>query len=175
MDKDFKKIGIDLSLDDTAKIKHPHLVELGDHVAIDVGVYCSTQMKIGDYVHIAPYVCIIGGNESSLIMDDFSGVAAGSKLVCGSDNFVDGMLNPQVPIEFRDVIIKPIIFEKYACVGVNSVVLPGVTLAEGSILGANSLLTESTEPWMIYVGSPAKPVKQRNKESVLSGAKKLGY
>jgi acetyltransferase-like isoleucine patch superfamily enzyme len=48
-------------------------------------------------------------------------------------------------------------------------------MAEGSVLGANSLLKESTEPWTIYVGSPARPIKIRDKESILKSARKLGY
>jgi galactoside O-acetyltransferase len=51
--------------------------------------------------------------------------------------------------------------------------MPGVTLAEGSILGANSLLTKDTEPWTIYVGSPAKPVKLREKEIIINYSKKI--
>jgi galactoside O-acetyltransferase len=51
--------------------------------------------------------------------------------------------------------------------------MQGVTLAEGSILGANSLLTKNTEPWTIYVGSPAKPIKIRDKESVIQLGEKL--
>jgi galactoside O-acetyltransferase len=42
-------------------------------------------------------------------------------------------------------------------------------------LGANSLATKDLEPWTIYVGSPAKPVKMRDKDIVLKYAKELGY
>ena len=45
--------------------------------------------------------------------------------------------------------------------------MPGVTLQEGAILGANSLLTNDAEPWTIYVGSPARPVKTREKDIIL--------
>jgi putative colanic acid biosynthesis acetyltransferase WcaF len=48
-------------------------------------------------------------------------------------------------------------------------------LAEGSVVGANSLVTKSTEPWTVYVGSPAKPIRIRDKESVLKFALELGY
>ena len=51
----FKSVGVDLYVVETARIKHPEYVELGNHVAIDMGVYASTSMQIGDYVHIAPY------------------------------------------------------------------------------------------------------------------------
>ncbi len=35
---------------------------IGDHTAIDKGFYCTTQLIIGNYVHIGPYVTIIGFN-----------------------------------------------------------------------------------------------------------------
>jgi galactoside O-acetyltransferase len=53
--------------------------------------------------------------------------------------------------------------------------MPGITLAEGSVVGSNSVLTKDTEPWTIYVGSPAKPVGKRDKEIILKNAKELGY
>jgi len=53
--------------------------------------------------------------------------------------------------------------------------MPGITLAEGSVVGAGSVLTKDTEPWTVYVGSPAKPVSIRDPELALKGAKSLGY
>jgi galactoside O-acetyltransferase len=48
-------------------------------------------------------------------------------------------------------------------------------MAEGSVLGAGAVLTKDTEPWMVYTGIPAKPIKMRNKELILENARKLGY
>jgi acetyltransferase-like isoleucine patch superfamily enzyme len=171
----FKKSGKDLYVDPTSRIKHPESVEFGDHVAIDMGVYASTSMEIGDYVHIAPYTCIIGGKDSKLVMGNFAGISSGCKILCGSDDFTKGLMNPQVPIEYRSPKITTVTFEDYSCVGVNCVVMPGITLAEGSVVGSNSVLTKDTEPWTIYVGSPAKPVGKRDKEIILKNAKELGY
>jgi len=164
---EFKKQGKDLFVADTAIIKRPHLVEVKNHVAIDIGVYLSTSATIGDYVHIAPYVCVIGGEKSNLIMGDFSGVAAGAKIICGSDDFTKGMLNPQVPNEYKETKYETVTFEEYSCVGVNCVVLPGVTLGEGSVVGAGSVVTKDTKPWTIYVGSPAKEVGKRDKTKII--------
>jgi galactoside O-acetyltransferase len=171
----FKQTGIDLYLDTTSRIKHPEFIEVGNHVAIDMGVYLSTSAIIRDYVHIAPYACIIGGSDSMLIMDHFSGISAGSKILCGSDDFTQGMMNPQVPIKYRFPKISKVHFKAFSCIGVNSVVMPGVTLAEGSVVGSNSVVTKDTEPWTIYVGNPAKPVKIRDKELIMKYAKELGY
>jgi galactoside O-acetyltransferase len=170
----FKKIGDDVFISDLVIIKKPHLCEIGSHNAIDNGVVISTQLIMGDYIHIAPYVVVIGGEESKLILEDFSFVASGTKIVCGSEDYTgDGLVGPTIPKELRSIRYTTVKFEKYAGCGVNCSIMPGVTLAEGSILGANSLLTKDTEPWTIYVGIPAKPVKIRNKEKIIKYAKIL--
>lgn len=172
---EFKKIGTDVRVSNTAEITRPELIELGNHISIDMGVYMSVSATLGDYIHIAPHVCIIGGAVSKLIMEDFSAIAAGSKIICAGDDFTDGFLCPFVPLQYRHVINETITFKRFSAIGVNSVVMPGVTLAEGSVVGANSVLTYDTEPWTIYAGSPAKPIKARNKELILKGAKEMGY
>jgi galactoside O-acetyltransferase len=57
--------------------------------------------------------------------------------------------------------------KKHAIIGANSVILPGVTIGEGAVVGANSLVTEDCKPWTMYVGSPAKPIKSRPQERIL--------
>lgn len=170
---ELKKQGVDLFIAETSIIKRPDLLEVGNHVAIDYGVYLSTEAIIGDYVHIAPYACIIGGEMSKLVMEDFSGIASGSKIICGSDDFTKGMMNPQIPLEYKETKFTTVTIGKYACVGVNCVIMPGVNLGEGSVIGANSVVTKDTEPWTIYVGSPAKAVKIRNKEKIIEYANLL--
>jgi galactoside O-acetyltransferase len=108
-------------------------------------------------------------------MEHFSGISAGCKILCGSDDYTKGLMNPQVPIEYRNTKISFVKFEKFSCIGVNSTVMPGVTLTEGSVVGSNSVITKDTEPWTIYVGSPARPIKMRDRNLIIENAKKLGY
>lgn len=169
------KTGVDVRVSDKAEILQPSYVDIGNHVSIDMGVYMSTQAIIGDYVHIAPHVCIIGGGFAKIRMDDFSNIGAGSKIIVISDDFKDGMINPIVPKKYRNLIGGTTWLKRFAVIGVNSVVLPNVDMAEGSVLGANSLLTDSTEPWGIYAGSPAKRIGTRKKEWILQSTKELGY
>lgn len=172
----FKSLGNDVFISSRAIIKNPNLCEIGSHVAIDNEVTISTLLIIGDYVHIAPDVTVIGGINSKLVLDNFSFIAAGTKIVCGSEDYTGGgLVGPTIPKEYRVINYSTVTFQKFAGCGVNCSIMPGVTLAEGSILGANSLLTKDTEPWTIYVGSPAKPVKKRKKDIIIKNAKKLGY
>jgi hypothetical protein len=45
----------------------------------------------------------------------------------------------------------------------------------GTLVGANSFVNKDTEPWTVYVGSPAKPLKERRRDVILAYAKELGY
>lgn len=175
MTPEFIKIGEDVRIHPTAVIKQPNLTSLGDHVAIDVGVYISVAAKIGSYVHIAPYVCIIGGADGSFLMEDFTNISVGGTIICVGEDFTQGMLTPLIPAKYRNIINKPVVMKRFSAIGARSTVLQGVVMAEGSVLGANSLLTKSTEPWTIYVGSPARPIRVRNKGMILKGYKELGY
>lgn len=173
-----KSVGKDVFISANVEIKRPHLASIGNHVAIDTGFYATTRVEIEDHVHIAPYVNVIGGETGLLKMGNFTNIAVGGKIICGSDEFLgEGLIStPGIPEEFRDNLkIQPIIFEDFANVGANVVILPGITLGEGSVVGACSLLTNDTEPWTIYIGTPAKPIKVRSKEKMLSYAKQLGY
>lgn len=169
--------GSDVRISPNVEIIRPDCVKIGNHVAIDSGFYCTTSLEMGDYIHIAPYTTVIGGKKGYLKMGHFTGMAAGCRIVCVSDSHQGmGLIGPIIPSIYRDkLIIAPVIFENFVSLATNVVVLPGVTLGEGSVVGACSLVTKNTEPWTIYYGVPAKPIKNRIKNKMLRFAKKLGY
>lgn len=174
---DLKSVGENTFLHASAEIRRPHLVSIGKNSAIDYGFYCTVAASIGDHAHIGPHVTAIGGEQGILTMSHFTNLAAGCRIVCGSDDFLgEGLIGANIPDEFKDSqSFGPVTICKFANVGTNSVILPGVTVAEGSVIGANCLVTESTEPWTIYIGSPAKPYKIRNREKMINFAEKMGY
>lgn len=150
------------------------LVAIDDHVAIDSFVVITTTIEIGSYVHIAPHCSIIGGSQSKLVMKDFSGLSAGCRIVCGSDDYRgEGLTNPPVPTEFRKVTYSTVTLEKYVVLGTNVVVHPGVTIGEGSVVGSCALVTKDLEPWGIYAGIPAKRIGDRRKDRILEYAELL--
>ena len=157
------KKGNDVFIDEFSKIKRPHLASIGSHVAIDWGFYCTTQLYIGSYIHIAPYVTVIGGADAKLEMGDFTTIAAGCRLVCGGDEHLGhGLVSPVIPDEYRDnVFIGTITMKDYSSLGTNVVVMPGVTIGEGAVVGANSFVNKYIPEWTIYAGSPAKFMRYR--------------
>lgn len=158
-----------VSLGGSAKLNF----EESDHISIDQFCYISTILNLGSYIHIAPQVSIIGGAGTSCDMGDFTNIGAGSKIVCATDNFKEGLISPVVPIKYRDVKYAPVVFEDFATLGVNCSVLPGVNLAIGSIVGAGTTVIKDTEPWGIYVGSPARLIGYRDRNKTLKLAEEL--
>lgn len=170
-------VGEDVILDNDIVVKHPTLVTIGNHVAIDKGFYCTTALTIGNYVHISPYVTCIGGAGSSLTLKGFNNIMAGARLVCGSDRFdSSGLFGALIPQELKGTqIVEPIVIEEFANVGSNAIVMPGAILRRGVLLCAGSLLIGDTAEWGVYKGNPAQLVKKIDPTNILENAKKLEY
>lgn len=64
----------------------------------------------------------------------------------------------------NDSILKPVKIEDFVWCGANVTILPGVTIGEGCVVGAGSVVTKSCPPYSVVAGNPAKVIKQRNVE-----------
>lgn len=147
-------------------------IEFGKNIIIDdfTFIYAKEKSRIGDFVHIASFSSISGGGE--FIMQDFSGLASGCRIITGSDDFKDwGFGNPTINTNFRNVKVERVLMEKFSIIGANSVILPGVIIGEGATVSANSTITKNLEPWGIYIGN--RKVGERNKEKVIKNYEKF--
>lgn len=149
--------------------------KLGNHIAIDKGVYCTVKADIGDYVHISPYVTIIGGKKASFLAKGFNNIMAGARIICGSDRFDNsGLFGAMIPEIYKGrQIIEPVVMEQFANVGSNAIVLPGSVLRRGVLLTAGSLLIGDTEEWGVYKGNPAKLIKKIEPSQIMEKYKQL--
>ncbi len=162
------QVGKDVTIWPLAKIVSPEVISIGDSVIIDDFVFFvgGKSSSIGSFIHIASFTSITGGGE--FIMDDFTTLSSGLRVFTGTDDFLGGsMTNSTIPYPYRIPSRTFVHMKKYSIVGANSVILPGVTIGEGAAIGANSLVTKDCEPWMIYYGTPAKPIKPRPREKIL--------
>ena len=163
-----RSIGDDVVIWAKAQIIGAENIGIGDSVIIDDFVFlmASAPTTIGSFVHIAAGTAIVGGGE--LVMDDFSGLSGGVRVYTANEDYLGGALtNPAVPPPYRNPIRSFVHIGKHAIVGANSVILPGVEIAEGTAVGALSLVTRSLEPWTIYGGSPARPIRDRPRDKIL--------
>ena len=141
-------------------------ITFGSNIIIDdfVFIYAKAPTRIGNYVHIATFSSIMGGG--TLEMDDFSGLSAGVRIVTGSDDFQGwGFGNPTVPEKYRNVKRGHVRIGRFSIVGTNAVILPDVTLGEGTAVAAGSVVTKDLQPWGVYVGN--RRVAERDREGIL--------
>ena len=165
----FASVGQDVTIWPEAKIVMPEVISIGNSVIIDDFVFIMGGAKtiIESFIHIASFTSITGGGE--IVMEDYSALSSGVRVYSGNEDYTGGcMTNPAVPAPYRIPVRSFVHLKKHAIVGANSVILPGVIIGEGAVVGANSLVTKDCEPWTIYVGSPARPLRGRPREHILA-------
>lgn len=149
-------------------------ISLGDNVRIDDFCILSGKITLGSHIHISAGSYLFAG-DAGIIMRDFSGISSHCAVYAVSDDYSGAVLtNAVIPDDYKNIVAKQVVFEKHVLVGTSSVILPGVVLAEGSAIGAMSLVTQSTIPWKIYCGVPAYPIKNRLKDLLKDEKRFLG-
>ena len=110
-------------------------IKLGSRSSIGDNSYLQGNIQIGDDVMIAPQVMFIAGNHN------FS--------------------NLDIPMNRQGDSEKGIIVEDNVWIGARAIILDGVRIRKGTVIGAGSVVTKSTEENMIVAGTPAKIIKKR--------------
>ena len=157
------KVGNGCKISDLASFYNPGMIEIGDNVRIDDFCVLSggSGLKIGSHIHIACYASFFAG--SGIEIADFCQIAAYCLLLSESDDFSgNSLIGPCVPMQYKPGYKKgKITMERHVTLGAKCTVLPGVTMHEGSIAGAHSLITNNCDRWSLYAGVPARWVKER--------------
>jgi lipopolysaccharide O-acetyltransferase len=122
------------------------VINIGNNVQINDYVHIGAveSIEIGDNVLIASKVFITDHNHGS-----YSGLTQDSPM--------------SIPQE-RKLYSKEVIIEKNVWIGEFVAILSGVTIGEGSIIGAMSVVNKDIPPFSIAVGSPARVVKSYDHE-----------
>lgn len=114
--------------------------------------------KVGKDVFIGDHVRIDSGHADMIYLEDHVHVAGGCRLLCHQRNLSNYCVGDDyAKLGYK---IAPIHLKKGCLVGMESFVMPGVTVGEGAIVGAGSLIAHDIPDWTIAVGRPAKVVKK---------------
>ncbi|HMH31852.1 MAG TPA: DapH/DapD/GlmU-related protein [Puia sp.] len=101
----------------------------------------------------------IGENSgfSGTVMAAFAGITIGHHVKCGANTLIsDSDWHPEDP---RSGSPKPIVIGDHVWLGINSVVLKGVSIGENSVIGANSVVAKSIPANVIAAGNPCKVIR----------------
>lgn len=159
----FRHVGRGVKISTRAAIYDADRISIGDHSRIDDFTVLAGSIDIGRNVHVTVF-CNLAGGRAGLSIGDFCTFAYGCHLIAQTDDYTGAtMTNSTLPLEYRTEIAAPVVLGRHVILGTGTVVLPGLTLGEGTASGARTLFLESSEPWTIYVGQPARAIRERSR------------
>ncbi len=126
------KIGNNFVIKPSVNIKYPWLFEARDNVWLGENSWIDNLALVS----LGNNVCI----------------SQGAYILTGNHDYKSPSF---------DLITKPVTIHDGVWVGAKATVCPGVTLASHSILTVGSIATKDLEPYTIYSGNPAMPVRKR--------------
>ncbi|GGO78012.1 galactoside O-acetyltransferase [Marinobacterium nitratireducens] len=160
----FKSVGKNVKISDKASIYDVEKIEIGDNSRIDDFCVVSGSLTIGHNVFIGA-MCLIAGGEKGIRMEDFSTLSYQVKVFTQSDDYSgETLTNSTVPKKYKSEKKQAVRLGRHVIVGAGATVFPGVDVADGCSIGAMSLVTKSTDEWGVYVGTPARRLKDRKKD-----------
>lgn len=117
-----------------------------------MGCHVGKGCFIGDHVRIDT------GHADLITLEDSVSIAGGSRLLCHQRDFRDYCVGDDyMKLGYS---LRPIVLKKGCLIGMESFVLPGVTVGEGAIVGAGSMVSKDIPAWTVAIGRPAKAVRQ---------------
>lgn len=152
-------------IDSTAKIcQRSNLtdVKMGKYSYMGAANSLS-NVEIGSFCSIASY-CAIGGGSHPI---DF--VSTSPVFLAGSNIFNTHF--SELPFESSEKVL----IGNDVWIGEGCFINAGITIGDGAIVGAHSVVTRDVPPYAIVAGAPAKLLRYRFNEEVISGLEKLRW
>jgi len=135
----------------------------------------SLFKRLGGFAWVQPRVVFVqtdrlrvgrmlGVNTGSYI-NAIGGITMGDYVLIGSNVTISSGRHPidgaEPPVYARPSEPVPIAIEDDVWIGAGAVIMPGVILRKGTVVGANSVVTKSTEPYSVVAGVPARKLRSR--------------
>lgn len=157
--KSFKKVGKGVVIEPGVRIFHPENIEIGDNVYIGHDTFLNAYIK-GEI--------IIASNSwigQGCFLHGAGGVKIGNSVGIGPEVKILTSVH-DFDLEKKPVINFPLKFAPVAImdgcdIGIGAIILPGVTIGEGAVVGAGSVVTKDIPAYEVWAGVPAKRIRKR--------------
>ena len=117
-----------------------------------IGCHVGKDIFVGDHVRID------AGHSNLIYIDDHAHITGGCRLLCHQRDlrhYFKGDDAAKLPYRLGEIHIG-----RGVMIGMETLIMPGVTIGDGAIVGAYSLVTKDIPAWTIATGRPAKVVKE---------------
>lgn len=114
-------------------------IQIGDYSGIGVNARIQGKVTIGSHVMMAPDVMIYTKNHEISRID--------------------------IPMDQQgESLEQPVVIGNDVWIGARAIILPGVSIGDGAVIGAGSVVTKDIKPFSVVGGAPAKVIRMRNEE-----------
>lgn len=117
-----------------------------------LGCHLGKDVFIGDHVRVD------AGHAELIYIDDHAHITGGCRLLCHQRDlrhYRKGDDAAKLPYRLGEIHVG-----KGVMIGMESMIMPGVTIGDGAIVGAGSLVSKDIPAWTIATGCPARVVKE---------------
>ena len=122
----------------------------GVHVYPGVKIWAPWNLDLGDECGIASGAILY--SKGKITIGRKAVISQGAQLCSGTHDYNDPGFK---------LITMPIFIGDHAWVAADAFVHPGITIGEGCVIGARSVVTKDMPHWMVCAGHPCKPIKER--------------
>lgn len=120
--------------------------------------------KVGKDVYVGANVFVDMNHANLIEIGDHTHITNRTVIFCHMhdlSNYFEGDDYSELPYKYAKVVIG-----KGCSTGTDTVIMPGVTIGDGAIIGAGSLVTKDIPAWSIAVGRPAKVIRKIPKREI---------
>lgn len=117
-----------------------------------IGCHVDKNVFIGDYVRVDLQ------HAHMIYIGEYAHITSGCRLLCHQRDLKDYRVGDNAAL--CGYSKGEIHIGKGVMIGMESLIMPGVTIGEGAIIGAHSTVTKDIPAWTIAVGNPVKVIKQ---------------
>lgn len=139
------------------KKKFKYFADTAEFRAGAYALACS-RISIGENVIIRPGTNLSTevADNAEIVIEDFVMMGPGIHIYTNNHRFDD----VSKPIFFQgDRPSQKVVIKRGSWIGANAIILPGVTVGENAVVGANSVVTKNVPPMVVVAGNPAKIIK----------------
>lgn len=122
----------------------------GVHVYPGVKIWAPWNLEIGDYSGIASGVILY--SQGKIKIGKKVVISQGAHVCAGTHDYTD----PGFPL-----VTKPIVIMDHVWIAAEAFIHPGISIGEGTVIGARSVVTKDMPSWMICASNPCTAIKSR--------------